>query len=152
MLPAGSIAPAAHSETGEYVACVIREIFFICNRALLRNLSSHGHEEGVTHTFSGLYAGRRGRLWAGAQGAPQSAAALTKLRSALLKRTRGNREPCVVPDKLLQRIDVGTEGALVVSFSHSGHILAIAAKTNLPGVPLSSDSKSCWRLLADKVD
>lgn len=101
----------------------------------------HSQEEGIPHTLSGLYAGRRGRLWAGPHGAPQSTASLTKLRSALLKRTRGTREPCVVPDKLLQRIDVGPEGALVVSFSHSGHILAIAAKTNLPGIPLSSDSE-----------
>ncbi len=54
----------------------------------------------------------------------KNAADLAKLRTALLKRTRGNREPCVVPDKLLQRIDVGSDGALVVSFSHSGHILA----------------------------
>ena len=61
---------------------------------------------------------------AGAQGAPHSPAELSKLRSALLKRTRGLQEPCVVPEKLLQRIDVGGEGALAISFSHSGHILA----------------------------
>lgn len=83
-----------------------------------------GHDDAAAQLPGGHYLGRRGRLWAGAQGLAKNAADLTKLRTALLKRTRGNREPCVVPDKLLQRIDVGGDGALVVSFSHSGHILA----------------------------
>ena len=68
--------------------------------------------------------GRRGRLWAGVNGAPRSTQDLAKLRSALLKRNRGTREPCVIPDKLLYRVDVGNEGALAIAFSHSGHVLA----------------------------
>lgn len=84
---------------------------------------------------------RRGRLWAGMNGAPKSKAELMKLRSALLKRTRTAREQCVVPDKLLYRYDVGEEGAMVVSFSSSGHILAIAARgsSHYYSVPLSRE-------------
>ena len=101
-----------------------------------------GHEDSSkAHSYGGHYVGRRGRLWAGINGIQQSTPTIAKLRTALLKRTRGNREPCVVPDKLLQRVDTGPEGALVVSFSHSGHILAIAAKTNAPGIPLSTDGE-----------
>ena len=81
-------------------------------------------EESVYAIQMGHYAGRRGRLWAGMNGVPKSNNELSRLRSALLKRTRASREPCVVPDKLLYRVDVGNEGAMVVSFSHSGHILA----------------------------
>jgi len=83
---------------------------------------------------------RRGRLWAGMNGATKSKAELMKLRSALLKRSRTAREQCVVPDKLLYRYDVGEEGAMVVCFSSSGHILAIAAKgSSLHAVPLSRE-------------
>jgi len=63
-------------------------------------------------------------LWAGIHGASKSTQELARLRSALLKRNRGTREPCVIPDKLLYRVDVGNDGALAVSFSHSGHVLA----------------------------
>jgi WD40 repeat protein len=96
------------------------------------------------------YTGRRGKLWAGINGAPKSKAELTRLRSALLKRTRGHREPCVVPDKLVSRLDVGAEGAMVVSFSHSGHILAVAAKTaDAAAVPLSTDATTYSLVLYD---
>lgn len=89
---------------------------------------------------------RRGRLWAGMNGAPKSKAELMKLRSALLKRIRTAREQCVVPDKLLYRYDVGEEGAMVVSFSSSGHILAIAARgsSHYYSVPLSREGKVCY--------
>jgi hypothetical protein len=79
---------------------------------------------GAGHRPWGAYTGRRGRHWAGLHGETKSLPELSRLRSALLQRTRGAREPCVVPDKVLYRIDAGTEGAMVVSFSHSGHILA----------------------------
>ncbi|KAJ1420494.1 WD40-repeat-containing domain protein [Ochromonadaceae sp. CCMP2298] len=96
------------------------------------------------------YTGRRGKLWAGINGAPKSKAELTRLRSALLKRTRGHREPCVVPDKLVGRLDVGGEGAMVVSFSNSGHILAVAAKTtDAAAVPLSTDATTYSLVLYD---
>lgn len=32
------------------------------------------------------------------------------------------------PDKLLHRLEVGPNGAMVVAFSHSGHLLAVAAE------------------------
>lgn len=56
----------------------------------------------------------------------ESAAAvkLRKIRGAVMKRTRTAKEPCLVPTKLLSRLDVGPEGAFLVSFSHCGHILA----------------------------
>lgn len=80
-------------------------------------------------------------MWAGINGAPKSKSELNKLRTSMLKRSRNNREPCVVPDKLLYRYDVGDEGAMVVSFSNSGHILAIASKGQSNSIPLSRDGK-----------
>jgi len=94
---------------------------------------NHPHQ-----SYSGPYVGRRGKLWAGIHGAPKQTQELARLRSALLKRNRGTREPCVIPDKLLYRVDVGNDGALAVSFSHSGHVLAIAAKT--PGAAIAVDT------------
>ena len=107
-----------------YYCCAILYCYNVT--VYYRNQASNHDENaaGFTSQPRQPYSGRRGRLWAGAQGAPHSPAELSKLRSALLKRTRGLQEPCVVPEKLLQRIDVGGEGALAISFSHSGHILA----------------------------
>ena len=86
---------------------------------------NHPHQ-----SYSGPYVGRRGKLWAGINGAPKQTQELARLRSALLKRNRGTREPCVIPDKLLYRVDVGNDGALAVSFSHSGHVLASKFHSN----------------------
>ena len=96
---------------------------FLFHRGLIDPLHSHLGSGGSG--IGGHYTGRRGRLWAGLNGAPKSSAELARLRSSLLKRTRGPREPCVVPDKLVYRVDVGgNDGAMVVAFSHSGHVLA----------------------------
>jgi hypothetical protein len=54
----------------------------------------------------------------------KSKAEIARMRAAVLKRSRGTRESCVVPEKLLYRLDVGPEGAMVVAFSQSGHLLA----------------------------
>ncbi len=53
-----------------------------------------------------------------------------KAKSYAIKRLRAPREPCTVPDKVLHRLKVGPEGAMVVQFSHSGHLLAVGAKCN----------------------
>jgi len=66
----------------------------------------------------------------------RSRADWTRLRAALLRRTRLSREPCVVPDRLLKRLEVGPGGALSSAFSHSGHLLALAC----PAVAASSSS------------
>lgn len=58
---------------------------------------------------------------------PRNRAEWVRLRSVLLRRSRPFKEPCVVPDKLLRRLDVGKFGAMVVAFSRSGHLLAVAA-------------------------
>lgn len=57
-----------------------------------------------------------------------------KAKSSAIKRLRGKNEPCVVPDKLLHRLVVGPEGAVAVKYSHTGNLLAVAAKTGLPPV------------------
>jgi len=56
---------------------------------------------------------------------------LRKIRAAVLKRTRTSKEPCLVPTKLLSRLDVGPAGAFFVSFSHCGHILACCVPTTV---------------------
>lgn len=89
-----------------------------------RSHDEHASHHSNHHTYTGPYVGRRGKLWAGLNGTPKSTQELARLRSALLKRNRGTREPCVIPDKLLYRVDVGNEGALSIAFSHSGHVLA----------------------------
>ncbi len=76
----------------------------------------------------------------------KSKAELARIRAAVLKRARGAREPCVVPDKLLCRLDVGPEGAMVVAFSHSGHLLAVASKAAAASVPLSGQGLSACTL------
>ena len=74
--------------------------------------------------------------------------AFNKAKSFAIKRLRGPKEPCVVPEKLLRRIDVGPEGAMVVQFSTSGHLLAVASKiTNTP-LPLAGTT-STQTLLGD---
>ncbi len=51
-----------------------------------------------------------------------------KLKNAALRRTRGPKDPCYVPDRFLYRLDVGPDGAMVVAFSNSGHLLAVASR------------------------
>mmetsp|Transcript_2505 Transcript_2505/g.3848 ORF Transcript_2505/g.3848 Transcript_2505/m.3848 type:complete len:1065 (+) Transcript_2505:68-3262(+) len=66
--------------------------------------------------------------------------AKSRLKASILKRTRAPNEPCVLPNKLLHRVDVGKDGAMVVSFSHKGHLLAVAAAVppeTMPGAPFS---------------
>lgn len=70
----------------------------------------------------------------------------SKLRAAALRRSRGPKDPCLVPDRFLYRLNVsflnirnyflnsfflvfshfqvGPDGAMVVTFSNSGHLLA----------------------------
>ncbi len=56
----------------------------------------------------------------------------TKLRAAAMRRSRGTKDACVVPDKFLSRIEVGLEGAMAAAFSHSGHLLASRLSHNIP--------------------
>lgn len=63
---------------------------------------------------------------------------LNKIRNAVFKRSRGYKEACVPPDKLLNRIDVGHNGAMVVSFSNSGHVLAVASEASPSSVGLNN--------------
>jgi WD40 repeat protein len=66
---------------------------------------------------------------------------LLKIRAAVLKRSRGHKEPCIIPDSLVHRLNAGPGGAMVVSFSHSGHLLAVAGPavaTSLPLAPANS--------------
>lgn len=51
-----------------------------------------------------------------------------KMKSAALRRTRGPKDPCYVPDRFLYRLDTGPDGAMVVAFSNSGHLLAVASR------------------------
>jgi hypothetical protein len=107
-----------------YINCDLFVIFPFFHLCADMNIRGHDGDSAVSAHHNYAYVGRRGKLWAGLHGAPRSTQELSKLRSALLKRNRGTREPCVIPDKLLYRVDVGNEGALCVSFSHSGHVLA----------------------------
>jgi len=52
-----------------------------------------------------------------------------QIKTAAARRGRGPKEPCVLPTRLLHRLDVGPDGAMVVAFSHCGHLLAVAAKS-----------------------
>eukprot|EP01035_Chromulina_nebulosa_P017824 gene17824-23435_t len=65
-----------------------------------------------------------------------------KQKAMVLKRVRGLHELCVIPDRLLHRLQSGPEGAMVVQFSHSGHVLAVASKSNIPNVNLVSYSNT----------
>ena len=56
------------------------------------------------------------------------------LRVSMMKFHRAQKEPCVIPNKLLHRISVGSEGAFTLSFSNAGTVLAIGT--------MSSDSSS----------
>lgn len=49
-----------------------------------------------------------------------------------MRRSRGTKDACVVPDKFLSRIEVGLEGAMAAAFSHSGHLLASRLSHNIP--------------------
>ena len=62
---------------------------------------------------------------------------INKVRSSILKRSRIGKESCVVPDRLLHRLEVGPEGAMVVSFSHIGHLLAVGSKSTTLTPPFS---------------
>ncbi len=62
---------------------------------------------------------------------------INKVRTAILKRSRVGKEPCVIPDRLLHRLEVGPEGAMVVAFSHIGHLLAVASKSTTLTPPFS---------------
>jgi WD40 repeat protein len=66
----------------------------------------------------------------------------SKLRAAVMRRSRSHREPCVVPEKLLHRLDAGPEGAMVVAYSHSGHLLAVSGRTLTLNAPLSDHNSS----------
>jgi hypothetical protein len=69
-----------------------------------------------------------------------------RLRAAVLRRVRNPQEPCTVPNKFLCKLNVrdnlylrnkflnyflkvGPEGAMVVKFSNSGHLLASKKKS-----------------------
>jgi len=67
---------------------------------------------------------------------------MSKAKAATIKRTRGPREACVVPDRLVHRLEVGPEGAMVVAFSKSGHLLAVAARCHQLSLPFSAASIS----------
>eukprot|EP00981_Chlorochromonas_danica_P009400 scaffold2646_cov184-Ochromonas_danica.AAC.3 len=58
------------------------------------------------------------------------------LRAAALRRLRRPDEGCAIPDKFLRRLDVGPEGAMVIKFSHSGHLLAIGSRYDSRNAPL----------------
>ena len=66
----------------------------------------------------------------------------SKLRAAVMRRSRSHREPCVIPDKLLHRFDSGPEGAMVVAYSHSGHLLAVSGRSATLNAPLSDHNSS----------
>ena len=51
------------------------------------------------------------------------------IKTAAARRGRGPKEPCVLPTRLLHRLDVGPDGAMAVAFSHCGHLLAVAARS-----------------------
>ena len=60
--------------------------------------------------------------------------ALARMRVSMMKINRGSQESCSIPQKLLHRIPMGPEGAMSLSFSNSGSMLAVAG--------LSCDSSS----------
>ncbi len=47
-----------------------------------------------------------------------------------------NLEPCLLPDRVLFRLNVGPQGAMVVRFSNSGHVLAVACQA--PSLPVNT--------------
>ena len=65
---------------------------------------------------------------------------LSRVKTAAIKRSRSAREACVLPDRLLHTLDPGPEGAMVVSFSHSGHLLAVAAKSAQAMLPFAGQA------------
>ena len=78
----------------------------------------------------------------GSRNSIRDKAEMSKAKAATIKRTRGPREACVVPDRLVHRLEVGPEGAMVVAFSKSGHLLAVAAKCQQLSLPFSAASIS----------
>jgi len=62
------------------------------------------------------------------------------VRTSVLERSRASSEPCVPPNRLLHRLHVGPEGAMVVAFSHCGSFLAVAAPSIPITAPLSGSS------------
>lgn len=68
-----------------------------------------------------------------------------RLRTAVLRRSRAEKEPCVVPNRLLFSLPVGPNGAMVVRFSHSGEYLAVAAESS--SSPMATISTSSASLL-----
>eukprot|EP00605_Chrysophyceae_sp_TOSAG23-4_P000238 GSChrysophyteH1.ASY1.ANO1.275.1 assembled CDS len=65
-----------------------------------------------------------------------------KAKSFAIKRLRSEGEPCALPDKLLHRIPVGPEGAMTIQYSHSGHLLAIGAKSSKLPAPYVGDTSA----------
>lgn len=63
---------------------------------------------------------------------------LVKLRTAIMGRARAPKEICMIPNRLLNRLEVGPDGAMVVSFSNCGHLLAIAARIETVATPLTN--------------
>jgi WD40 repeat protein len=63
---------------------------------------------------------------------------LVKLRTAIMGRARAPKEICMIPNRLLNRLEVGPDGAMVVSFSHCGHLLAIAARIETVATPFTN--------------
>ena len=61
-------------------------------------------------------------------------AAFARMRMSMMKINRGPHESCSLPQKLLHRISVGSDGAMTLSFSMSGSMLAVAG--------LASDNSS----------
>ncbi len=60
----------------------------------------------------------------------QEDAAMIKMRVGMMKIHRAPNEDCSAPNKLLHRISVGGDGAMSLSFSHSGSMLAVAGLTS----------------------
>eukprot|EP01041_Mallomonas_annulata_P002781 gene2781-5478_t len=63
----------------------------------------------------------------------RKSARLNERDGAVLQRSRGVTEPCLPPDRLLHRLYVGPEGAMVACFSHNGTFLAVASPSTTKG-------------------
>lgn len=76
---------------------------------------------------------RRGRVFTPVIPPSRTRAEVARLRGAVQSRTRHLlKEECLVPDKFTSKIEVGPEGAMVVSFCKSGHVLAVAGRSEIP--------------------
>ena len=64
-----------------------------------------------------------------------------RMLRAIESRRRDNDEECIIPNKVLHRFTVNGSGALIVSFSHSGHLLAVASLLSTNST--SSSSSGC---------